>query len=91
MVRHCIMYVLSFPPERGFVLICQCVDIEFAEPEDVPEVTRENCFNSSNLGFEFIFTTSSLRTSDAPRPLLGQSMLSMVPVLLAGLYGFLLV
>lgn len=72
------------------MLTYQCVDIEFAEPEDVPEVTRENCFNSSNLGFEFIFTTSSLRTSEAPRLLLDQSVLSMVPLFLAGLYAFLL-
>lgn len=66
------------------------MDIEFAEPEDVPEVTRENCFNSSNLEFEFIFTTSSLQTSEAPRPL-GQSvLLAMAPLLLTGLFALLL-
>lgn len=72
------------------MLTYQCVDIEFAEPEDVAEVTRENCFNSSNLGFEFIFTTSSLRSSGVPRLSLAQSVLSMVPLLLTGLYAFML-
>lgn len=37
----------------------QCVDIEFSDPKDVAEVTRENCFNSSDIGFEHVFTTTS--------------------------------
>lgn len=37
-----------------------CVDITFAEPEDVEEVTPENCFNSSQIGFDLVFTTSAL-------------------------------
>ncbi|GAB1195798.1 hypothetical protein APSETT444_005063 [Aspergillus pseudonomiae] len=37
-----------------------CVDIEFAEPEDVAEVTRENCFNSSHISFSQIFAATSL-------------------------------
>ncbi|KAL3473942.1 hypothetical protein BJX99DRAFT_272011 [Aspergillus californicus] len=38
-----------------------CADITFAEPEDVEEVTTDNCFNSSHISFETIFTTSSLQ------------------------------
>ena len=41
-----------------------CVDITFAEPEDVPEVNASNCFNSSQITSDLIFTTSSL-TSDS--------------------------
>ncbi|KIX09501.1 uncharacterized protein Z518_00581 [Rhinocladiella mackenziei CBS 650.93] len=37
-----------------------CVDITFAEPEDVPEVNASNCFNSSQITSDLIFTTSSL-------------------------------
>src|SRR5271154_2053971 len=48
-----------------------CVDITFAEPEDVPEVNSSNCFNSSDIGFQLVFTTSAL-TGDAP-PLVGYS------------------
>ncbi|KAI9372548.1 hypothetical protein BJX61DRAFT_542569 [Aspergillus egyptiacus] len=40
-----------------------CADITFAEPEDVPEVTDTNCFNSSHISFEAIFTTSSLENA----------------------------
>lgn len=90
MVRPYTMYVpfLSF---RIPILTCiQCVDIEFAEPEDVAEVTRDNCFNSSNLQFEFIFTTSSLQVSDAIRLALSQRVLSVLPLFLAGLFGYLM-
>ena len=41
-----------------------CVDIEFAEPEDVPEVNASNCFNSTQITADLIFTTAAL-TSDA--------------------------
>ncbi|EXJ62283.1 hypothetical protein A1O7_02716 [Cladophialophora yegresii CBS 114405] len=41
-----------------------CVDITFAEPEDVPEVNASNCFNSSQISSDLIFTTSAL-TSDS--------------------------
>ncbi|OAG44277.1 hypothetical protein AYO21_01273 [Fonsecaea monophora] len=37
-----------------------CVDITFADPEDVPEVNASNCFNSSQITSDLIFTTSAL-------------------------------
>lgn len=40
-----------------------CVDITFAEPEDVPEVNETNCFNSSQISSNLIFTTEALQTS----------------------------
>lgn len=41
----------------------QCVDLTLAEPEDVAEVTPQNCYNSSDLGFNLVFTTESLRSA----------------------------
>lgn len=40
-----------------------CVDITFAEPEDVEPVTQDNCYNSSNIGFNQVYATSA--SSDA--------------------------
>lgn len=39
-----------------------CVDITFAEPgdSDIEEVTPENCFNSSDVQFDLVFTTAQL-------------------------------
>jgi hypothetical protein len=34
------------------------VDITFAAPEDVPEVNATNCFNSSDIGFNNVYTES---------------------------------
>jgi len=33
-----------------------CVDITFANPEDVPEVNETNCFNSSDISFNNVFS-----------------------------------
>ncbi|KAF2151281.1 hypothetical protein K461DRAFT_258367 [Myriangium duriaei CBS 260.36] len=41
-----------------------CVDVTLAEPEDCAPVTPEVCFNSSNIGFRTIYTTTS-QTSGA--------------------------
>lgn len=40
-----------------------CVDITFAEPEDVAEVNETNCFNSSQITSNLIFTTDALTNS----------------------------
>jgi hypothetical protein len=41
----------------------QCVDITFAEPEQVEPVTPQNCFNSTQpdqkIGFQMLYTTTS--------------------------------
>lgn len=40
-----------------------CADITFADPKDVPEVTKDNCFNSTQegqkIGFQMLYTTTS--------------------------------
>jgi len=33
-----------------------CVDITFAEPQDVPEVNATNCFNSSDIAFNNVYS-----------------------------------
>ncbi|KAF2114206.1 hypothetical protein BDV96DRAFT_495101 [Lophiotrema nucula] len=44
-----------------------CADITFAEDNDpeIPLVTRDNCFNSSDIGFNLVFTTTSLSAAHA--------------------------
>lgn len=42
----------------------QCADVTLADPKDVPEVNSSNCFNSSDISFELVFSSASL-TSDA--------------------------
>ncbi|KAK2795215.1 hypothetical protein FQN52_006145 [Onygenales sp. PD_12] len=65
-----------------------CVDITFAEPEDVAEVTRENCFNSSQITSKLIYSmdpdsgASSILSSS-------QTTLAIIPLLLAGYLGLL--
>lgn len=57
-----------------------CVDITFAEPEDVEPVTPQNCFNSSDIGFNLVFTTTSL--SAAPSTAQMTVLSVVVPALL---------
>ncbi|KAL9124021.1 MAG: hypothetical protein Q9217_006608 [Psora testacea] len=54
-----------------------CADITFAEPEDVPLVTADNCANTSNIEFDFVYSTSSL-TSDATTLLLGTTWMASI-------------
>ncbi|PGH16279.1 hypothetical protein AJ79_01818 [Helicocarpus griseus UAMH5409] len=65
-----------------------CVDITFAEPEDVPEVTPENCFNSTQLSAKYIFAmdVEGSASSITSSPL---TSFAIVPLLLAGFFGLL--
>ena len=42
--------------------ILQCVDLVLADNNDpeIPEVTRDNCQNSSDIGFNLLYTTPNL-------------------------------
>lgn len=62
----------------------QCVDIEFAEPSEVEEVTRDNCFNSSIISFGEVFTTTSLTSAAAPK----SSLMSVLPVYMVALLSW---
>jgi hypothetical protein len=64
-----------------------CVDITFADPADVPEVNETNCFNSSDIGFQLVFTTSSL-TSDA---LPAAQSYNFLTIITAAMLGFLFI
>ena len=47
---------------RHGAALYNCADITFADPneEEIPEVTPENCFNSSQINYNLVFTTESL-------------------------------
>jgi len=57
----------------------QCVDITFADPKDVPEVTPDNCANTSNIAFDFVYSTASL-TSDSPSRSSRLSWMASIPL-----------
>ncbi|PLB45891.1 hypothetical protein P170DRAFT_478824 [Aspergillus steynii IBT 23096] len=68
-----------------------CVDIEFAEPEDVAEVTRENCFNSSAITFQSVFTTESLKSAAISLDPTRQAIRNVIPFLMAAVIGWMMV
>ena len=55
-----------------------CVDITFAEPEDVAEVTEDNCFNSSQITSNLIFTTEALASAASISSISSFATLSML-------------
>jgi hypothetical protein len=59
------------------------VDITFADPKDVPEVNATNCFNSSDIGFNDVYSSPITGTSAASPSLSPQW--TMMLALLAGL------
>jgi hypothetical protein len=62
-----------------------CVDITFADPKDVPEVNETNCFNSSDISFELVFTTSALSSGALPAAQSYNS-LTIIAVAMLGLF-----
>ena len=68
----------------------QCVDVVLAEPDDpeIPAVNPANCFNSSDLGFQLLFTTTSLSGSQLSiaLPSLTMALLSVLAIIFS--YGF---
>ncbi|RAK98845.1 copper acquisition factor BIM1-like domain-containing protein [Aspergillus ibericus CBS 121593] len=66
-----------------------CVDITFAEPEDVEEVTKENCFNSTDIGFRYVFASQSL-TSGAMARMASPGVMAVAPILLIVVLGSLM-
>jgi hypothetical protein len=68
--------------------VFQCVDIEFAEPTDVAEVNEDNCFNSTDLSFQLVFSTASLSAASSSIPS-STHLLATVPLMVLGLVGLL--
>jgi hypothetical protein len=65
------------------------VDIEFAEDGDasVEEVTRDNCFNSTDISFEYMYTTSSIGSGAGMLQPPKISAGALVPLLTAVAFG----
>lgn len=65
------------------------MDIEFAADGDasVETVTRDNCFNSSDISFEYMYTTSSIGSGAAMLQPPKLSAAAVVPLLLAVAFG----
>ncbi|TVY19588.1 Uncharacterized protein LARI1_G000757 [Lachnellula arida] len=64
-----------------------CVDITFAAPENVPEVNETNCFNSTDISFNNVYTIGAGdSTSGAPAPALAVSRSLLLP--LVGILAF---
>ncbi|KAL8958337.1 MAG: hypothetical protein Q9183_005857 [Haloplaca sp. 2 TL-2023] len=55
-----------------------CVDITFADPEEVPEVNETNCANTTNMGFELVFSTESLSAGSSSLPV--TSWMASIPI-----------
>jgi hypothetical protein len=64
----------------------KCVDITFANPEDVAEVNSSNCFNSSDISFNNVYSVALGASSSATRTLASASLL---PVVLGMMYALL--
>jgi hypothetical protein len=62
-----------------------CVDITFADPKDVPEVNETNCFNSSDISFSLVFTTTAL-ASDALPAAQSYNFLTIITTVILGLW-----
>lgn len=65
-----------------------CVDIEFADPSEVVEVNEQNCFNSSDISFQLVFSTGALTGAASPS-LSSSYLLALLPLFLVGVIGLL--
>lgn len=63
-----------------------CVDITFADPKDVAEVNSSNCFNSSDISFNNVYSIAIDGSSAATRTLASASLL---PIVLGLMYALL--
>ncbi|CEJ60196.1 hypothetical protein PEBR_01668 [Penicillium brasilianum] len=65
-----------------------CVDIIFADNGDskVAEVTTDNCFNSSDISFQYVYTTSGIGSGAATLKPPRQMWIAVVPFLLAAAF-----
>jgi len=64
-----------------------CVDITFALPQDVPEVNSSNCFNSSDISFNNVYSIAvGSASSSATRTI---ASVSLLPIALGVLYALL--
>lgn len=65
------------------------MDITFADPKDVPEVTPDNCANTSNIALQYVYSTSS-QTSDAETALSSKvTLMTSIPLAVMVMLGLL--
>ncbi|KAF2004105.1 hypothetical protein P154DRAFT_519671 [Amniculicola lignicola CBS 123094] len=57
-----------------------CADITFADPKDVPEVNSSNCFNSTEIKFNLVYSTAE--ESAAQSAVLFNSMSLLLPLVM---------
>ncbi|KAG4430318.1 hypothetical protein IFR05_014208 [Cadophora sp. M221] len=63
-----------------------CVDITFTEPKDVAEVNETNCFNSSDISFNNVYSiTADGQSSSAVKSLAQASLLPLAGLLMFAL------
>lgn len=53
---------------RKLTHVFKCVDVTLVEPEEVEEITKDNCYNSSTFDFNLVYATTPIG-SDAPAAL----------------------
>lgn len=66
----------------------QCVDIIFADNGDskIAEVNTDNCFNSTDISFQYVYTTSGTGSGAAMLKPPRQMWIAVVPFLLAAAF-----
>ena len=70
-------------------MVTQCVDITFADPKDVDEVTPENCANTSNIALTYVYSTAG-ETSDAETLLSSKvTWMASIPLAVMVMWGLL--
>ncbi|KAL9049225.1 MAG: hypothetical protein Q9206_005629, partial [Seirophora lacunosa] len=61
-----------------------CVDITFADPRDVPEVNETNCVNTTNIGFDLVYSTTDESAAGTTR---STSWIASIPLVAALAWG----
>ncbi|KAL9011705.1 MAG: hypothetical protein Q9173_003470 [Seirophora scorigena] len=61
-----------------------CVDITFADPRDVPEVNETNCVNTTNIGFDLVYSTREESAAGTAR---STSWIPSIPLVAALAWG----
>ena len=51
---------------------------------EVETITRDNCFNSSDISFQYMYTTGGINAAGSLKP---QTLLAVVPILVAAVFG----
>ena len=62
------------------------MDITFAEPEDVEEVTEDNCSNTTNIKFDLVYSTPT--ESSGVKSLFATSIHWLISIPLAALLAW---